>query len=183
MTHSPKLVATADKIARRGRSVEVSVVLLAFAGIPQRLEASRQLKVPIRHLRMHRPVAAVPVVAHLVPSVAPLAHTNETKASLSSQRTVSVPVTRRNAGAGPESPFGPGGPAAPGDPAGPCGPCAPAGPAGPCGPCAPAGPAGPCGPGAGWPHPVSANIVMIAKRFKSCRIGPSRIVHQLAPAI
>jgi hypothetical protein len=27
------------------------------------------------------PVAAVPGVAHLVPSVAPLAHTNETKAS------------------------------------------------------------------------------------------------------
>ena len=66
---------------------------------------------------MHTPVAAVPGVAHLVPSVAPLAHTNETKASSSPQRTVSVPVTRRKAGAGAGSPFGPGGPAEPGGPA------------------------------------------------------------------
>ena len=77
---------------------------------------------------MHTPVAAVPGVAHLVPSVAPLAHTNETKASSSPQRTVSVPVTRRKGGAGAGSPFGPGGPAEPGGPASPCGPCAPAGP-------------------------------------------------------
>ena len=102
---------------------------------------------------MHTPVAAVPGVAHLVPSVAPLAHTNETIVSSSPQRTVSVPVTRRKAGAGPGSPFGPGGPAGPSGPAGACGPCAPAGPASPCGPCAPVGPAGPCGPGTGWPHP------------------------------
>ena len=59
------------------------------------------------HLRMHTPVTAVPGVAHLVPSVAPLAHTNETKASSSPQRTVSVPVTRRKDGADPGSPFGP----------------------------------------------------------------------------
>ena len=78
----------------------------------------------------------------MVPSVAPLAHTNEISASSSAQRTVSVPVTTRRACAGPGSPFGPGGPA------GPCGPCAPAGPAGPCGPCAPGGPAGPGGPSA-----------------------------------
>src|SRR4030095_3893982 len=91
------------------------------------------------HLRMHRPVAAVPGVAHLVPSVAPLAHTNEIRASSSAQRTVSVPVTKRRACVDPGSPFGPGGPA------GPCEPCAPGGPAGPCGPCAPGGPAGPCG--------------------------------------
>ena len=76
---------------------------------------------------MHTPVAAVPGVAHLVPSVAPLAHTNETKASSSPQRTVSVPVTRRKGGAGAGSPFGPGGPAEPGGPASPCGPCAPLG--------------------------------------------------------
>jgi hypothetical protein len=104
------------------------------------------------HLRMHRPVAAVPGVAHLVPSVAPLAHTNEIRASSSAQRTVSVPVTTRRACADPGSPLGPGGPAgpcgpcAPGGPAGPCGPCAPGGPAAPCGPSAPPGPAGPCGP-------------------------------------
>jgi hypothetical protein len=54
---------------------------------------------------MHTPVAAVPGVAHLVPSVAPLAHTNETKASSSPQRTVSVPVTRRKGGAGAGSPL------------------------------------------------------------------------------
>jgi hypothetical protein len=135
---------------------------------------------------MHTPVAAVPGVAHLVPSVAPLAHTNETKASSSPQRTVSVPVTRRKGGAGAGSPFGPGGPAEPGGPASPCGPCAPAGPAGPCGPCAPAGPAGPCGPGTGWPHPPTANIVRKARQFKSCRIGkPSQqcataCIHQLS---
>ena len=104
------------------------------------------------HLRIQRPVAAVPGVAHLVPSVAPLAHTNEIRASSSAQRTVSVPVTTRRACADPGSPFGPGGPAgpcepcAPGGPAGPGGPCAPGGPAGPCGPSAPPGPAGPCGP-------------------------------------
>ena len=62
---------------------------------------------------MQTPVAAVPGVAHLVPSVAPLAHTNETIASLSPQRTVSLPVTRPKAGAGPGSPFGPEGPEAP----------------------------------------------------------------------
>ena len=125
----------------------------------------------------------VPGVAHLVPSVAPLAHTNETKASSSPQRTVSVPITRRKAGAGPGSPFGPGDPAGPGGPAGPCGPCAPTGPAGPCGPCAPAGPAGPCGPGAGWPHPPAASTVRMAKQFKSCRIGqPYSNVQQLASA-
>ena len=73
---------------------------------------------------MHTPVAAVPGVAHLVPSVAPLAHTNETKASSSPQRTVSVPVTRRKGGAGAGSPFGPGGPAEPGGPASPCTLCA-----------------------------------------------------------
>jgi hypothetical protein len=83
------------------------------------------------HLRMHTPVAAVPGVAHLVPSVAPLAHSNEIRASSSAQRTVSVPVRTRRAG--PGSAFGPGGPAGPG------GPCAPGGPAGPCGPCAPGG--------------------------------------------
>ena len=59
------------------------------------------------HLRMHRPVAAVPGVAHLVPSVAPLAHTNEIRASSSAQRTVSVPVTTRSACAGPALPSGP----------------------------------------------------------------------------
>jgi len=32
---------------------------------------------------MHKPVAAVPRVAHLVPSIAPLTHTNETKAGRS----------------------------------------------------------------------------------------------------
>jgi hypothetical protein len=101
---------------------------------------------------MHSPVAAVPGVAHLVPSVAPLAHNNEIRVSSSAQRTVSVPVTTRRACAGPGSAFGPGGPAgpcgpcAPGGPAGPCGPCAPGGPAWPCGPSAPPGPAGPCGP-------------------------------------
>src|SRR5262245_37402312 len=93
-------------------------------------------------LRMHRPGAAVRGVAHLVPSVAPLAHTNDIRASSSAQRTVSVPVTTRRVGAGPGSPFGPEGPA------GPCAPWAPGGPAGPCGPCAPGGPAGPCGPSA-----------------------------------
>ena len=88
----------------------------------------------------------------MVPSVAPLAHTNEIRASSSAQRSVSVPVTTRRACAEPGSPFGPGGPAgpcgpcAPGGPAGPGGPCAPGGPAGPCGPSAPPGPAGPCGP-------------------------------------
>ena len=68
---------------------------------------------------MHMPVTAVPGVAHLVPSVAPLAHTNETKASLSSQRTVSVPVTRRKAGEGPESPFRARRPGRTGRPSGP----------------------------------------------------------------
>ena len=116
------------------------------------------------HLRMHRPVAAVPGVAHLVPSVAPLAHTSETRASSSAQRTVSVPVTTRRACAGPGSPFGPGGPAGP------------AGPAAPCGPSAPAGPAGPCGPGAGWPHPATASVMMRTEMLNSCRIGrPSGI--------
>ena len=136
------------------------------------------------HLRMHTPVAAVPGVAHLVPSVAPLAHTSETRTSPSPQRTVSVPVTRRNDGAGPGSPFGPGGPAAPGVPAGPCGPCAPAGPAGPCGPCAPTGPAGPCGPGAGWPHAPIASVVRIVRQFRSCRIeGPPAMCNSLHPPI
>jgi hypothetical protein len=69
---------------------------------------------------MHTPVAAVPGRAHLVPSVAPLAHTNEIRASSSAQRTVSVPVTTRRVCADPGSPF------APGDPGGPGGPCAPA---------------------------------------------------------
>jgi hypothetical protein len=41
------------------------------------------------------------------------------------QRVLSVPVTTRNGGAGPGSPFGPDGPAGPGGPAGPCGPTSP----------------------------------------------------------
>lgn len=138
---------------------------------------------------MHRPVAAVPGVAHLVPSVAPLAHTNEISASSSAQRTVSVPVTTRRACAGPGSPFGPGGPAgpcgpcAPGGPAGPCGPCAPGEPAGPCGPSAPPGPAGPCGPcDVGWPHPATASVMMRTAILNSCRIGrPSSIDGSLPP--
>jgi hypothetical protein len=138
---------------------------------------------------MHTPVAAAPGVAHLVPSVAPLAHSNEIRASSSAQRTVSVPVTTRRACAGPGSAFGPGGPAgpggpcAPGGPAAPCGPCAPGGPAGPCGPSAPPGPAGPCGPSlppgpagpcgpdAGWPHPATASATMRTETLNSLRIG------------
>jgi len=124
---------------------------------------------------MHRPVAAVPGVAHLVPSVAPLAHTNEIRASSSAQRTVSVPVTTRRACAEPGSPFGPGGPA------GPCGPCAPGGPAGPCGPSAPPGPAGPCGPDAGWPHPATASVMMRTEILTSRIVRPSGIDGSLPP--
>ena len=100
------------------------------------------------HLRMHRAVAVVPGTTHLVPLVAPTAHTNETMASPSAQRTVfSGPVTMRKPGTGP------------------------AGPGGPAGPCGPAGPAGPCGPGVGWPHPATASVVMMAEMLNSCRIG------------
>ena len=63
--------------------------------------------VSLDHLRMHKPVTAVPGVAHLVPSIAPLAHTNETKASSFPQLMVSVPVTTRNDDADPASPLGP----------------------------------------------------------------------------
>jgi len=69
--------------------------------------------------RAHRPVAAVPGVAHFAPSVAPLAQTKPARTSSSPQRTLSVPVTTRIAAAGPGSPFGPAGPAGPGGPAGP----------------------------------------------------------------
>jgi hypothetical protein len=131
---------------------------------------------------MHRPVAAVSGVAHLAPSVGPLTHTKETKASSSAQRTVPVPVTTRKACTGAASPFGPGGPAAPGGPAGPAspfgpgGPAAPGGPAGPAspfgpgGPAAPGGPAGPCGPCVGWPHPATRSVMMMAEIFNSCCI-------------
>jgi hypothetical protein len=71
------------------------------------------------HRRAHRPVAAVPGVAHFAPSVAPLAQTKPARTSSSPQRTLSVPVTTRIAAAGPGSPFGPAGPAGPGGPAGP----------------------------------------------------------------
>jgi hypothetical protein len=104
------------------------------------------------HRRTHRPVAAVPGVAHFAPSVAPLAQTKPARTSLSPQRTLSAPVTTRIAGAGPASPFGPAGPAGPGGPAGPCGPGGPRSPAGPTGPWPPASPCGPCGPtGPGGP--------------------------------
>ena len=60
---------------------------------------------------MHRTVAVVPGTTHLVPSVRPVAHTNETRASSSAQRTVfSGPVTMRKPCMDPGSPFGPGGP-------------------------------------------------------------------------
>jgi hypothetical protein len=55
------------------------------------------------HRRTHRPVAAVPGVAHFAPSVAPLAQTKPARTSSSPQRTLSVPVNRRIAGAGPGS--------------------------------------------------------------------------------
>jgi hypothetical protein len=58
------------------------------------------------HLRMQSTVAAVPDVAHFGPSVAPVAQTNETRSSLSSQRTLSVPVTTRIGGAGRGPPLG-----------------------------------------------------------------------------
>ena len=53
----------------------------------------------------------VPGTTHLGPSVGPVAHTNETMASPSAQRTVfSGPVTMRKPCMPPGSPFGPGGP-------------------------------------------------------------------------
>src|SRR5947209_3983556 len=104
------------------------------------------------HRRTHRPVAAVPGVAHFGPSVAPLAQTKPARISSSPQRTLSVPVTTRIAGAWPGSPFGPAGPAEPGGPGGPCGPGGPRSPAGPTGPWPPASPCGPWGPtGPGGP--------------------------------
>ena len=45
-------------------------------------------------------------MAHFAPSVAPLVQTRDTRISSSAQRTLSVPVTTRNAGDGPGSPFG-----------------------------------------------------------------------------
>jgi hypothetical protein len=103
---------------------------------------------------MHRTVAVVPGTTHLGPSVGPVAHTNETMASPSAQRTVfSGPVTMRKPCMPPGSPFGPGGPA------------------GPCGPCTPAGPGGPCGPGVGWPHPATASAATMAKMLNTCCIG------------
>jgi hypothetical protein len=88
----------------------------------QRLSITAPL---LAHFRAHSAVAAVPGVPHFAPSVAPLAHTSETRISSSAQRVLSVPVTTRNGGAGPGSPFGPDGPAGPGGPAGPCGPTSP----------------------------------------------------------
>jgi hypothetical protein len=132
------------------------------------------------HFRVQSPVAEVPGVAHLVPSVAPLAHTNDTRTSSSSQRTVSVPVTTWNAGAGPG---GPGGPAGPGGPTGPRGPSAPDGPAGPTEPAGPGGPAGPCGPGLGSLHPTAARVVMIAEILNNFRMaGPGCKVQETPPA-
>lgn len=56
---------------------------------------------------MHRTVAVVPGTTQLVPLVAPVVHTNETRASSSAQRTVfSGPVTMRKPCTGPGSPFG-----------------------------------------------------------------------------
>jgi hypothetical protein len=105
------------------------------------------------HRRTHRPVAAVPGVAHFAPSVAPLTQTKPARTSSSPQRMLSIPVTTRIAGVGPGSPFGPAGPAGPGGPAGPCGPGGPRSPAGPTGPWLPASPCGPCGPtGPGGPE-------------------------------
>jgi hypothetical protein len=51
----------------------------------------------------------VPDVAHFAPSLAPLAHTSETRISSSPQCTLSVPLTTRNEDDGPESPLGPSG--------------------------------------------------------------------------
>src|SRR5437899_10495247 len=85
------------------------------------------------HRRTHRPVAAVPGVAHFAPSVAPLAQPKPARISSSPQLTVSVPVTTRIAGAEPGSPLGPAGPGGPGGPAGPCAPGGPRSPAGPLG--------------------------------------------------
>jgi hypothetical protein len=48
------------------------------------------------HFRAHSTVAAVPGVAHFAPSVAPFAHTSETRISSPAQCTLSVPVTTRN---------------------------------------------------------------------------------------
>ena len=71
-----------------------------------------------RYLRIHKAVTATPGV-HFAPSLAPLAHTNDTSSSLSAQITVSVPVTARKGVGAPGSPLGPGGPTGPGGPAGP----------------------------------------------------------------
>jgi hypothetical protein len=78
-----------------------------------------------RYLRIHKAVTATPGVVHFAPSLAPLAHTNDTSSSLSAQITVSVPVTARKGVGAPGSPLGPGGPTGPGGPAGPCGPASP----------------------------------------------------------
>lgn len=109
-------------------------------------EGSRYFAAGAAYLRAHSPVAVALGAAHLAPSGAPLAHTNETSSSSSPQLTEPVPVTTRNVAAGLESALAPAIPAGPGGPAGPCGPGSPRAPAGPVGPCAPGSPCGPWGP-------------------------------------
>src|SRR5215211_9092607 len=72
--------------------------------------------------------ATASATAHLAPSLAPVAQTNETNSSSSPQLTDPAPVMTRKVAAGLGSPSGPAGPAGPG---GPASPFAPGGPAGP----------------------------------------------------
>jgi hypothetical protein len=112
-------------------------------------------------------------VAHFAPSIAPLAQTKPARTSSSAQRTLSVPVTTRIAGAGAGSPFGPACPAGPGGPTKPGGPGGPRSPAGPTGPWAPACPCGPCGPtGPGGPEGPAVPCSPTGPWAPACPCGP-----------
>jgi len=102
-----------------------------LATIPRgRFRASRRQLRWLGHFRTHNPVATASGTAHLAPSLAPVAQTNETNSSSSPQLTDPAPVMTRKVAAGLGSPSGPAGPAGPGGPASPFAPGGPAGPGG-----------------------------------------------------